>query len=130
VSAVIEAARVGKPARTLNRTALKGLLLSVALNTAGQILFKAARSSQPDASLLALFLRLEVWAGLIIYGLSALCWLWVLSRVQLSFAYPILALTFPLVVILSALLFSEPVSPMHWAGVGVIMVGVSLLART
>ena len=107
-----------------------GVFLCVALNAAGQILFKTARAAQPDASLLSLFLQLELWIAFIIYGLSAICWLWVLSRAQLSFVYPILSLTFPIVVGLSALLFSESISAMRWAGVGVIVVGVSVLART
>ena len=110
--------------------ALVGVFLCVALNAAGQILFKVARTAQPDASLLSLFLQPEIWSAFIIYGLSAICWLWVLSRAQLSFAYPILALTFPIVVGLSALLFSESISAMRWAGVGVIVVGVSILTRT
>ncbi len=112
------------------RLALTVLLASVVLNAAGQLLWKAARSAQPDASLLALFLRYETWGGFILYGLSAVCWLWVLSRAQLSFAYPILSLSFPVVVALSMLLFDESISPMRWMGVIVIVVGVSLLART
>lgn len=112
------------------RTILAGVFLSVALNATGQILFKAARFAQPDASLLSLFLRIETWGGLFTYGLSAVCWLWVLSRASLSFVYPILSLSFPIVVCLSAVLFSEPILPMRWAGVGVIVAGVSLLGRT
>ena len=111
-------------------TMLGGILLSVALNAAGQICFKAARMAQPDASVLALFLHPETWGGLLIYGLSAVCWLWVLARVQLSLAYPILSLTFPIVLGLSAVFFAETITPLRWAGVGVIVVGVSLLART
>lgn len=111
------------------RVTLWGVFLSVALNSTGQILFKAARVAQPDASLLSLFLQVETWGGLFIYGLSAVCWLWVLSRASLSLVYPILSLSFPIVVCLSAVLFSEPILPMSWAGVGVIVVGVSLLGR-
>src|SRR5215475_10011396 len=74
-------------------TMLGGILLSVALNAAGQLCFKAARMAQPDASVLRLFLRAETWGGLLMYGLSAVCWLWVLARAQLSLAYPILSLT-------------------------------------
>ena len=66
------------------RIVLVGVLLSVALNAAGQILFKAARVAQPEASVLALFLHTDTWGGLLIYGLSAVCWLWVLARAQLS----------------------------------------------
>jgi len=116
--------------QNLRRIVLVGVLLSVALNAAGQILFKAARVAQPEASVLALFLHPDTWGGLLIYGLSAVCWLWVLARAQLSLAYPILSLTFPIVLGLSAVLFAETITPLRWAGVGVIVVGVSLLART
>src|SRR5437764_4857340 len=52
-------------------TILGGIMLSVALNAAGQICFKAARMAQPDASVLALFLPPETWGGVLIYGLPA-----------------------------------------------------------
>lgn len=110
--------------------ALKILFMSIILNAIGQILFKTARAGQPDASLISVFLRPEIWIGILFYGLSALCWLHVLARTQLSYAYPILALTFPIIVALSSVLFAEPVSLVRWLGVGVIMIGVSLLART
>jgi drug/metabolite transporter (DMT)-like permease len=112
------------------RLVLCGILLSAALNATGQILFKAARAAQPKASLLSLFFHAETWIGFLVYGLSAVCWLWVLSRAPLSFAYPILSVTFPIVVCASAFLFSELILPLRWLGVGMIMVGVSLLAKT
>jgi drug/metabolite transporter (DMT)-like permease len=116
--------------RDTKRAALAVVLVSVALNAMGQLLFKAARAAQPEAPLLALFTEPLTWIGFIVYGLSAVCWLWVLSRVQLSLAYPCLSLTFPIVVACSAALFGESVSLERWAGVGVIVLGVSLLART
>ena len=106
------------------------LLCTVILNSVGQLFFKATRTAHPDASLLSLFSYYETWVGLFLYGLAALCWLWVLSRAQLSFAYPVLALSFPIVVGLSAFFFSEAISPMRWVGVAAIVVGVSLIART
>ncbi len=118
------------PGSSFRKTTIWTLLLVIGLNSAGQILFKAVRAAHPDATVLLLFLDFKIWAAFIIYGLSALCWLWVLSRAQLSFVYPMLSLTFPIVVGLSAVLFSESILPMHWAGVGVIVFGVSLLART
>jgi multidrug transporter EmrE-like cation transporter len=96
----------------------------------GQILFKSARLAQPDASLFQLFFLIQTWAGLILYGLSAVSWLWVLSRFQLSYAYPLLALSFPIVVAFSVILFTESVSLLRWLGVIVIFIGVSLLSRT
>jgi len=111
-------------------TVLGGVMLSVVLNSAGQLLFKAARMAQPDASVLHLFLHPGTWYGLCIYALSALCWLWVLARAQLSLAYPILSLSFPIVLILSTCFFAEAISLMRGVGVAIIVIGVSLLART
>jgi len=112
------------------RAALGAVLVSVVLNSVGQVLFKSAYAAQPGASLFSVLPHLEIWGGFIVYGLSAVCWLWVLSRAQLSFAFPILALSFPIVVGLSAVIFSEPISAARWTGVGLIMVGVSFLSRT
>jgi len=114
----------------IQKNILAAVLLSVLLNAAGQLLFKSARLIQPEAPLPILFLYPETWLGFVVYGLSAVVWLWVLTRAQLSYAYPILALTFPLVVALSAFFFAESVSTLRWLGVGVIVLGVSLLART
>src|SRR5258705_6555067 len=102
-------------------TLLGGILLSVALNAAGQLCFKAARMAQPDASVLALFLHPETWGGLLIYGLSAVCWLWVLTLSQLSSAYPILSLTFPIVLGLSAVFFAWTTPPPHLSCGGLIV---------
>lgn len=112
------------------KTAFLVLLLSVGFNAIGQLLFKASRLAQPDASIIQLFFQVELWGGLVLYGLSAVTWLWVLSKVPLSYAYPILALSFPIVVALSAFTFSETVSLVQAGGLALIIVGVSLLART
>ncbi|MBV7327916.1 EamA family transporter [Chloroflexi bacterium TSY] len=77
-----------------------------------------------------MFTTYEVWLGLCLYGFSSFIWLWVLTKAPLSYAYPILALTFPLVVALSVLLFGETVSPMRWFGICIIIAGVSLLAKS
>jgi drug/metabolite transporter (DMT)-like permease len=106
------------------------MILSAMLNATGQIFFKAARAAYPDASLSSMFARPEVWGGLTVYGLSSVCWLWVLARAPLSFAYPILSLTFPIVVGVSATFFGELILPLRWMGVGMIMLGVSFLAQT
>src|SRR5262245_28777178 len=116
--------------RNKTNVVLASVIFSAFLNATGQILFKAARAAHSDASFSSLFTYLETWAGLAIYSISAICWLWVLSRAPLSFAYPILALTFPIVVGASAILFSELILPLRWTGVGIIMIGVSLLARS
>jgi drug/metabolite transporter (DMT)-like permease len=110
--------------------AIAGVLISVSLNATGQLLFKTARVEHAGMPFYSLFLQPETLAGFLFYGLSSVIWLWVLSRVQISYAYPILALAFPIVVIFSVILFGESVSLARWVGISIIVVGVFLLARS
>ena len=68
-----------------------------------------------------------VFAGLAIYALSAVIWIYVLNQVKLSFAYPMISLSYVLVVVFSALLLHEKVSMVTIAGLVLISVGVSLI---
>lgn len=113
----------------LRRVVIQAVFLSVILNTIGQFLFKTA-AVQSDASPFGLFQESRTWIALFVYAASAVTWLWVLARAQLSFVYPILSVSYPLVVGLSVILFGEPVSIIRWIGVAGIVIGVSLLAKT
>jgi len=127
-----ETARGGTADRagSVQQSAVRWVFLSVALNAVGQVLLKVAGSSNAGASFLSLFLHVEIWFALAVYGASAACWLWVLSRVDLSMAYPLLAMTFPVVAGLSVVFFSEPVTVVRWMGVALIVAGVWLLKRS
>jgi drug/metabolite transporter (DMT)-like permease len=61
---------------------------------------------------------------------GAVFWLAVLSRVNLSWAYPMLSLGYILVLLFSALVLREPVSALRWIGALVVVVGVFLITRT
>ena len=71
-----------------------------------------------------------VWAGLALFGVSAVVWLFALSRVDLSFAYPFAALGYVIIVLASLTVLHESVPPLRWAGVALIMAGIVLVART
>jgi drug/metabolite transporter (DMT)-like permease len=68
--------------------------------------------------------------GLVLYGLGALAWIAVLARMDLSIAYPFLALNFILVTISSQFLLGENVPGMRWVGVLIICSGIFLVARS
>jgi multidrug transporter EmrE-like cation transporter len=68
--------------------------------------------------------------GLGLYGLSSFFYLVGLSKIDLSVAYPIAALSFVIVVIGSWLIFSEPLNAWRLLGLALIILGVVLLART
>ena len=71
-----------------------------------------------------------IWFGLAAYGLGAVLWLVVLSRLDLSFAYPLLALSYILIPLLSYLVLGENVPALRWVGIAVIFMGVVIVART
>lgn len=71
-----------------------------------------------------------VWAGLILFGLSAVVWLAVLSRASLSFAYPFASLTYVLILLADRFVLDQEVSALRYAGVAFIVVGIVLVAQT
>lgn len=113
------------------------VLASVALATAGHLTLKAAMNDVGrigSAEVRALGDTLirsarepKLWAGLLFFGLSALLWLVVLSRVSLSIAYPFAGLSYLVIVLLDHFVLDEPVPKLRWLGVAVIAVGISLV---
>jgi len=113
------------------------IVLSVLLAALGQLLLKqgmikvgrvSSLASAPSMILTAL-LNPIVLAGLAIFGVSALSWLIVLSRVKLSIAYPMVSLGYVAVVFFSWLIFKESVKPITIAGCLIIAFGVFLISR-
>ncbi|MBQ7503474.1 EamA family transporter [bacterium] len=73
---------------------------------------------------LALMFRPIVFAGLVAYALSAICWLSVLSKVDLSFAYPLISLGYVVILLMGWLCFGEEVTWLRWFGVILISMGI------
>ncbi len=83
------------------------------------------------AGIFTLILRAPlIVLGLSLYALGALAWIVVLSRLDLSYAYPFLALNFVLIALVSWLLLGESISGLRWAGIGCICIGIVLVARS
>lgn len=68
-----------------------------------------------------------IFTGLVIYAFSAVIWILVLNQVRLSFAYPMISLSYVLVVVLSAIFLHERVPMITVGGLGLIAIGVSLI---
>lgn len=113
------------------------LLTAVALATTGQLLLKAGmnRVGAIDlgavGGLLALAAKVmttwQVLAGLVMFGLSAVFWLVTLSRVPLSTAYPVVSLSYVLILVFSVLALGERPTLLVWAGALLIMIGISFI---
>lgn len=110
-------------------------LTSITLATAGQLLLKAGMGQVGADLSLADFAGLLprvltnglVLTGLASFGVSAVFWLVTLSRVPLSTAYPMVSLTYVLIVAWSALVLGERPSLLTWGGTALIVGGISLV---
>ncbi len=69
----------------------------------------------------------RLWLGLFLFGLSAVFWLVVLSRVPLSVAYPAAGLSYVLVVALDRFVLDVEFPSLRWVGAAVIAVGIALI---
>jgi drug/metabolite transporter (DMT)-like permease len=121
------------------------LALSIVLSAAGQLGMKAGMLSlhalhspgggtiELDLASVALLRPALAWTlgGLAAYGCSLLAWLAVLVRYPLSYAYPLLGISYVLVYFGAAHWdrLGEPMTPMRTAGTLLILAGVALVSR-
>ena len=115
------------------------ILTGVLLNAVAQLALKASVSetgviSLDLPSLLSsaggLMVNVWLWLGLICYGISVIVWILALSRVDVSIAYPMLSIGYVVNAIAAWHLFDEPMSVGRMVGIGIIILGVFVLARS
>ncbi|MFO1149052.1 MAG: hypothetical protein U1E62_11815 [Alsobacter sp.] len=107
---------------------LAAFAATVLLDVAGQVAFKFGLNGSYSGPLWRRILASPpTLAGMAAYGLELVLWLVVLSRADLSVAYPAAALAYVGVLVASRLLLRETVSRRRWAGAAIITVGVALV---
>jgi len=115
------------------------LMLGVCLNAAAQLLLKAGTNAVGQFEFSAgnilpvgmkLALEPHILGGLACYVVSVAVWIIGLSRVEVSIAYPMLSVGYVLNAIAAWYLFGEAVSVSRLAGIGIIIIGVYIVARS
>ena len=107
------------------------VLANAGLLIAGQFCWKLGVESRKVQSLvdsLHLLYTPMVALGLILYGLATVLWLYILSRVPISVAYPIQSVAYVIGVIGAHYLFKESLTIWKIVGCLLIIAGVSLIA--
>jgi drug/metabolite transporter (DMT)-like permease len=108
------------------------LLTAICLTVTGELLLKAGMNQVGEfsASFSAVFRTFTEWrvllGFLLIFG-GGLFWLGVISRVDFSFAYPLLALSYVVSLIPAHLLLGEHVTLNRIIGACVIVLGVVIV---
>ena len=101
------------------------ILLKAGMNEVGEI--NANSIKAPFTLIRQLLTTPAVLAAIPIYAISNIGWLIVLSRLNLSVAYPFLASLYIFIPVLSMVFLSESLTPQHWVGILVIGMGVGIV---
>ena len=123
----------------MSAAAFAFLFTGVLLNAAAQLLLKAGTNrlgivtfgpGDFTATLSRIAVEGHVVAGVALYAISVVVWIAGLSRVPVSVAYPMLSLGYIVNALAAQYLFGEAVSVQRWLGIGFIVLGVWLVARS
>ncbi|RLJ04630.1 MAG: hypothetical protein DRP08_01275 [Candidatus Aenigmatarchaeota archaeon] len=115
------------------------VLITICGTVAGQLMLKRgmmevggipSNVSQYFSFFIRALTNLKVIFSLFLAFIAALGWMAAVSKLELSYVYPFMASTFPLVLFFSWLLFKENVSLLRWIGVFIIWFGVFLVSRS
>jgi multidrug transporter EmrE-like cation transporter len=124
----------------MNLTTFAFILSGVILNACAQLLLKAGTNALGGAihltmgnavqTFVQVATQLPILGGLACYGVSLVVWIIGLSRTDVTIAYPMLSLGYVISAAGAWLFLGEVVPPQRLLAIGVIMLGVVLLART
>ena len=115
------------------------ILLGVILNASAQLCLKQGmRAIGHFAFSLSNLMPIGVKAalnpfvimGLLCYVISVGVWMMALSRVDVSYAYPLLSVGYIVTAFAGQLFFGEELGPVRWAGILIICLGVFLVTRS
>jgi multidrug transporter EmrE-like cation transporter len=120
----------------MNAATFALVLFSVSLNAMAQVVLRKAMTAGPlppasdvVALSFALVGNLWLWAGMACYAASIGLWLIVLSRVEVSAAYPMLSIGYVIAAVMGFFFLGENVGIERIAGIALIGAGVMLVAR-
>ncbi len=122
---------------TLNYFGL--IFFGVVLNAAAQLLLKVGMNRIGHFELawenimpigMQVITSVPIFLGMVCYFVSVIVWLIVLSRVEVSVAYPMVSIGYVMASIAAWQLFGEDLSLQRIFGIFIIIIGVYLVGKT
>jgi len=124
----------------MNPSAFAFIITGVILNAVAQLLLKAGTNALGGAihltrdnwfaTGLKVATQWPIVLGMVCYGVSLVVWIMGLSRTDVTVAYPMLSLGYVIGAFGAWMFPGEVISPQRMLAIGVIMLGVVLLARS
>ena len=115
------------------------VLTGVLLNAAAQLLLKAGTNAVGHFEFhldnivpigMKIAFEPHILGGMACYAISLVVWIMALSRVPVSIAYPMLSIGYVVNAIVAYYWFGEPLAMQKMLGIGFIVVGVVLVAKS
>ena len=113
------------------------ILVSVLLNCTAQLCIRKGMllvgetgMSNMITNIGAMITNLWLWGAMICYALSIFLWMAVLSKVEVSFAYPFLSVGYVVAAVVGYYFFGEAISVIRVVGIVIICIGVYLISRS
>ncbi len=120
--------------RAARRLAIGIVFVQTLFGAVAQILLKAGTQQQHGDGLadivIGIFTNPQLFVGYTLYGVSALLMIAALKYGELSILYPVIAMTYVWVAILSVIIYGESVSLLRFSGLTSIVLGVAVLGRS
>ncbi len=123
--------------RVKNLKSIPLIIFAVTMMVTGQILEKKGIGVVKDAAgedftffanIFAIIFNPYVLVGIVVYVVSAVVWLMILSKADLSFAYPFLAISYVAIIIVSPIALPGEPWPDFWKVLAVLLIISGVLA--
>jgi len=109
------------------------IVLCTVVGAAAQMFIKTGANTLAHpgfvGAMLGMLTNPMLFTGYALYGVNTILLAVALREAELSLLYPIIALTFVWVAILSVLILHEAMNPLKLSGIAIIVIGVGILGR-
>jgi multidrug transporter EmrE-like cation transporter len=105
------------------------VFLCTLLGAGAQILLKMGANQLASSNPIKMLMNPWLFGGYALYGISTMLLILALRKGQLSVLYPVIALTYVWVTILSIAIFKESMNVYKAVGLAVVVAGVAVLGR-
>jgi drug/metabolite transporter (DMT)-like permease len=107
-------------------------IFNVVLLVSGQLLWKVSADKIENFdinSISTLVVSPYFLSGAFLYVIATFIWIYILSKIPFSVAYPMQSLSYVIGMILAYLIFKETIVNHQWFGAGLIVLGVFFIAK-
>jgi drug/metabolite transporter (DMT)-like permease len=111
------------------------LVLGVMMSAGGGIFLKIGSAEIQfeggiTGALIQIALNWKILSGMLMYFIPVLIWIFMLKKIDLSFLQPLFSSMYVVTPILAIFFLNEQVPTARWLGIGVVAIGVLIIAKT